>query len=134
MPLSEHEQRLLEQMERALYAEDPKFATTLRSASGGKASRGRAAVGVLVLLAGVTLLMLGAILPLIPLGVAGFLVMIVGATLTYLGLRGRPAAAAGTPNADGTQPQTAPRAARPSSGFMNRLEDRWRKRRDEGPQ
>ena len=26
MPLSEHEQRLLEQMERALYAEDPKFA------------------------------------------------------------------------------------------------------------
>ena len=32
MPLSEHEQRLLEQMERALYAEDPKFASTLRSA------------------------------------------------------------------------------------------------------
>ncbi|MEW2633449.1 DUF3040 domain-containing protein, partial [Streptomyces sp. NPDC048389] len=27
MPLSEHEQRMLEQMERALYAEDPKFAT-----------------------------------------------------------------------------------------------------------
>ena len=26
MPLSEHEQRLLEQMEKALYAEDPKFA------------------------------------------------------------------------------------------------------------
>ena len=31
MPLSEHEQRLLEQMERALYAEDPKFASSLRS-------------------------------------------------------------------------------------------------------
>ena len=30
MPLSEHEQRLLEQMERALYAEDPKFASSLR--------------------------------------------------------------------------------------------------------
>ena len=29
MPLSEHEQRMLEQMERALYAEDPKFATAL---------------------------------------------------------------------------------------------------------
>ena len=72
MPLSEHEQRLLEQMERALYAEDPKFATSLRSGAAGRASRGRAAFGVLVLLAGVTLLMLGAILPLIPLGVAGF--------------------------------------------------------------
>ena len=37
MPLSEHEQRLLEQMERALYAEDPKFASALR----GHVLRGR---------------------------------------------------------------------------------------------
>ena len=137
MPLSEHEQRLLEQMERALYAEDPKFATSLRSASAGRASRGRAALGVLVLLGGVTLLMLGAILPMIALGVVGFLVMIVGATLVYLGLRGRPAAAAtagggAAPEASaGAAPRRAPKQA---PGFMNRLEDRWRKRRDEGPQ
>jgi hypothetical protein len=139
VPLSEHEQRLLEQMERALYAEDPKFATSLRSGAGAKASRGRAAFGVLVLLAGVTLLMLGAILPLIALGVAGFIVMIVGATLAYLGLRGRPAA----PAAEGdSAPEAAPststgtprRAPKQSSGFMDRLEDRWRKRRDDGPQ
>ena len=137
MPLSEHEQRLLEQMERALYAEDPKFATSLRSASAGRASRGRAAFGVLVLLGGITLLMLGAILPLIALGVAGFIVMVVGATLTYLGLRGRPAAAV----AEGdSAPEAAPgtsaprRAPKQSSGFMDRLEDRWRKRRDDGPQ
>lgn len=142
MPLSEHEQRLLEQMERALYAEDPKFATSLRSASAGRASRGRAAFGVLVLLGGVTLLMLGAILPLIPLGVAGFVVMVVGATLTYIGLRGRPAAAAtegegeAAPGAaPGTPGGPAPRKApKQSSGFMDRLEDRWRKRRDDGPQ
>jgi hypothetical protein len=137
VPLSEHEQRLLEQMERALYAEDPKFATSLRSASAGRASRGRAALGVLVLLGGVTLLMLGAILPMIALGVVGFLVMIVGATLVYLGLRGRPAAAAtaegeAAPEASaGAAPRRAPKQA---PGFMNRLEDRWRKRRDEGPQ
>ncbi len=137
MPLSEHEQRLLEQMERALYAEDPKFATSLRSASAGRASRGRAALGVLVLLGGVTLLMLGAILPMIALGVVGFLVMIVGATLVYLGLRGRPAAAAtaegeAAPEASaGAAPRRAPKQA---PGFMNRIEDRWRKRRDEGPQ
>ena len=53
MPLSEHEQRLLEQMEKALYAEDPKFATSLRSAPGARAARGRAALGVLGLLAGI---------------------------------------------------------------------------------
>jgi fatty acid desaturase len=137
VPLSEHEQRLLEQMERALYAEDPKFATSLRRGSAGRASRGRAAFGVLVLLGGVTLLMLGAILPLIPLGVAGFVVMIVGATLTYLGLRARPAAATAegeaAPQADAgaSAPRRAPKQ---SSGFMDRLEDRWRKRRDDGPQ
>ena len=138
MPLSEHEQRLLEQMERALYAEDPKFATSLRSGAGGRASRGRAAVGVLVLLTGITLLMLGAILPLIALGVAGFLVMVVGATLTYLGLRGRPGTATAEAEGDGTPAATpgaaSSRALRPSSGLMDRLEERWRKRRDEGPQ
>jgi len=140
VPLSEHEQRLLEQMERALYAEDPKFATSLRSASAGRASRGRAAFGVLVLLGGVTLLMLGAILPLIPLGVVGFVVMVVGATLTYIGLRGRPAtpAAEGDAASDaapGATGGSAPRRApKQSSGFMDRLEDRWRKRRDESPQ
>jgi len=31
MALSEHEQRLLDQIEQALYAEDPKFAANVRS-------------------------------------------------------------------------------------------------------
>ena len=43
MPLSEHEQRLLEQMERALYAEDPKFASSLRSAGPRPGNRRKAA-------------------------------------------------------------------------------------------
>ena len=30
MPLSEHEQRMLDQIESALYAEDPKFASSVR--------------------------------------------------------------------------------------------------------
>ena len=37
MPLSEHEQHLLEQMEQALYAEDPKFASQMQ----GSAARAR---------------------------------------------------------------------------------------------
>jgi hypothetical protein len=136
VPLSEHEQRLLEQMEQALYAEDPKFATSLRSGAAGKASRGRAAVGVLILLGGITLLMVGAILPMIALGVAGFIVMVIGATLTYLGLRGRPAdaaAAEGDEAGPAAGPSARGRAPRQDSGFMNRLEDRWRKRREQGP-
>ena len=131
MPLSEHEQRLLEQMERALYAEDPKFATSLRSGSAGRASRGRAALGVLVLIGGVAMLMGGVIVPLTPLGVAGFVVMVIGAVLAYSGLRGKPATEAA---ADGTPTAPAPKAAKSNAGFMGKLEDRWRKRRDQGLQ
>jgi len=130
VPLSEHEQRLLEQMERALYAEDPKFATSLRSGSAGRASRGRSAFGILVLLAGVGLLLVGVIVPLIALGVFGFIVMVIGATLAYSGLRGRPAEAA---TAQGAPSGPAPKAPK-QPGFMDKLEDRWRRRRDEGPQ
>lgn len=139
MPLSEHEQRLLEQMEQALYAEDPKFATSLRSTSGGRASRSRAALGVIVFLAGIGILLGGAIIPLIPLGVAGFAVMVLGALLTYLGLRPGPAntEADAQPGADGAPggPAAPGRTSKPkpAGGFMDRLEDRWQRRREEGP-
>lgn len=126
MPLSEHEQRLLEQMEKALYAEDPKFATSLRST--GVASRGRAALGVLVVLAGLGILLTGMALPLAMLGVVGFGVMLAGAVLTYFAFtRGSATpvegAASDTPPAPGSAPQP-PR----SSGFMDKMEERWRKR------
>lgn len=126
MPLSEHEQRLLEQMEKALYAEDPKFATSLRST--GSASRGRAALGVLVVLAGLGVLLAGMALPMAVLGVVGFGVMLAGAVLTYFAFtRGGSApadtASAETPPAPGAAP-SPPR----SSGFMDKMEERWRKR------
>lgn len=134
MPLSEHEQRLLEQMERALYAEDPKFATSLRSGSGGRASRTRAAIGVLVLLAGIGVLLIGAVLPLIPVGVAGFAIMIVGAALAYSGLRpGRGGTAAEGSGEAAPGPAPTKPAKRAGGGFMDRLEDRWQKRREQGP-
>ena len=82
MALSEHEQRLLEQMERALYAEDPKFATSLRSNSMARGSRGKAALGVLVVFAGIAVLITGMAMQSTPVGIAGFAVMLVGAFLT----------------------------------------------------
>jgi hypothetical protein len=126
MPLSEHEQRLLEQMEKALYAEDPKFATSLRSS--GAASRGRAALGVLVLLAGLGILLAGVAMPLALVGVVGFVVMLAGAVLTYFAFtRGTTTTAEG--EAAGTPPTPGAGAKSPrSSGFMDRMEDRWRKR------
>lgn len=96
MPLSEHEQRLLEQMEKALYAEDPKFATSLRSARSGRASRGRAALGVLATLAGMGLLLAGVATTVIALGVLGFVVMLIGCVIVYSAFQSRGPVAEGS--------------------------------------
>lgn len=130
MPLSEHEQRLLDQMERALYAEDPKFATSLRSASGARASRGRAALGVLGVLVGLGLILAGVTTTVIALGVGGFALMLIGAVIAYSAFRMPSAPAA--EQEPGAQAPAAQQQAPKSGGFMDRLEDRWRKRNEDG--
>ena len=133
MPLSEHEQRLLEQMERALYAEDPKFASSLRSAGPRPGNRRKAAIGVLTALVGFALLITGAATSIVVVGVLGFLAMLVGTFLVVTTMRvgpetEAPAAAPGVPGAPGKA------AKAPKAGFMDKVEERFRKRRegDEG--
>jgi len=46
MPLSEHEQRLLDQMERQLYADDPKLASTLRGSASAAHNRRKLIAGI----------------------------------------------------------------------------------------
>ncbi len=76
MPLSEHEQRLLDQIERQLYADDPKFASTVR-AHDLKSHLGRRVKRFAALLVlGIVALVAGAVLPNVVVGVAGFLVML----------------------------------------------------------
>ncbi len=129
MPLSEHEQRLLEQMERALYAEDPKFASSLRSAVPRPGGRRRAAIGVLTAIVGVGLLITGAATSLIPIGVIGFLVMLGGTVLVVTTLRpGAAPAVAAAPTTPG-RPTAAAKAPK-QGGFMDRVEERFRKRRE----
>lgn len=126
MPLSEHEQRLLEQMERALMAEDPKFATSLRHGRSG-ADRRRVVAGVVGALAGMGILLAGVSTNIAPLGVFGFLVMLAAAFLVVSGLRHAPRQA----DAEAPNPAAQPKAQK-QSGFMNRFEQRWqdRNRRD----
>src|SRR3954464_15038627 len=93
VPLSEHEQRLLDQIERALYQEDPKFASTVRSTdlrTHMKRRLRRAAfvfgVGVVVMLGGLVSNMPGV-------GIGGFVVMVAALALalsSWERLRGRP--------------------------------------------
>ncbi|EST23238.1 DUF3040 domain-containing protein [Streptomyces roseochromogenus] len=123
MPLSEHEQRMLEQMERALYAEDPKFASALEGSGLRTYTRRRVYQAVAGFLVGIALLMAGMVAQLIWVSVVGFLVMLGCAVLAVTGWRKGPK--------PGEQPAGAVRRqARPKRSMMDRIEERWQRRRD----
>ncbi|MEU6475678.1 DUF3040 domain-containing protein [Streptomyces sp. NPDC047017] len=126
MPLSEHEQRMLEQMERALYAEDPKFASALEGSGLRTYTRRRVYQAVAGFLVGIALLMAGVIAQYPWVSVVGFLVMLGCALLAVTGWRKAPK--------PGEQPVGGPHArrpARPKLSVMDRIEQRWQRRRDE---
>lgn len=143
MPLSEHEQRLLEQMERALYAEDPKFATSMRNPRTAAGSKRRVALGVVAFLVGMGLLIAGVATQVVLIGVAGFLGMLGGIWLVVVALRPRPAdqnpQAGATPAGTTPAGPTPPRSGRPTrsrqrsgESLSDRMEQRWRRRRETG--
>jgi len=76
VPLSEHEQRVLEQMERALNAEDPTFSSVLRGSGKRGRSWRRALLGIIGMVVGLALLPIGVGTKLPLVSVAGFLVML----------------------------------------------------------
>jgi hypothetical protein len=76
VPLSEHEQRLLDQIERQLYAEDPKFASAVRSHDVKTHLTRRVKRYAALLVLGLVALVAGAVLRNVYVGVAGFLVML----------------------------------------------------------
>jgi len=135
MPLSEHEQRLLEQMERALYAEDPKFATSMRNPRSVAGDKRRVALGVVAFLVGIGLLLTGVATQLVIVGVVGFLAMLGGIWLAVIAFRPRtenPAAASGAPASAPRSIRTARSKKRSSGSLAERMEERWRRRRETG--
>ncbi|WP_329623988.1 DUF3040 domain-containing protein [Streptomyces sp. NBC_01255] len=128
MPLSEHEQRMLEQMERALYAEDPKFATALEGSGLRTYTRRRVYQAVAGFLVGIALLMAGMVAQQIWISVVGFLVMLGCAVLAVTGWRKAPKP--GEQQASGGT-ATGGRQTRQRRSTMNRIEERWQRRRDE---
>ncbi|WP_431044885.1 DUF3040 domain-containing protein [Streptomyces sp. P1-3] len=132
MPLSEHEQRMLEQMERALYAEDPKFATALEGSGLRTYTRRRVYQAVAGFLVGIALLMVGVAVQQIWVSVVGFLVMLGCAVLAVTGWRKAPKPGERRERGAG-EGGAAPgrRQGRQRRSMMDRIEERWQRRRDE---
>ncbi|MEU9863181.1 DUF3040 domain-containing protein [Streptomyces sp. NPDC047971] len=128
MPLSEHEQRMLEQMERALYAEDPKFATALEGSGLRTYTRRRVYQAVAGFLVGIALLMAGMVAQQWWISVVGFLVMLGCAVMAVTGWRKAPKP--GEQQATGGS-AAGGRQTRQRRSMMNRIEERWQRRRDE---
>lgn len=135
MPLSEHEERMLDQIERALEAEDPKFAHAVRASDPRVHYRRRVVKAGLGLALGVALLLAGVISKFIfPfIGVAGFLVMVAS---VMWGLTSWRRINGGISAGRAPSPSASPRRRRrrrnraTGHGFMERLEERWRRRQE----
>ncbi|TDQ52588.1 DUF3040 domain-containing protein [Actinorugispora endophytica] len=124
MPLSEHEQRMLEQIERALYAEDPKFANTVRQTNPQVHYKRRLIKASIGFVVGICLLLGGMVFQAVPVSVAGFIVMLACA---LWGLSGWRRAAGGQTESDQA---TVRQRKQQRPGMMNRFEERWRRRQE----
>lgn len=125
MALSEQERKLLEQLEASLMAEDPKFAQTLSGAGGIRIHRRRATLAGLGFVAGLLLLVVGVqIHPAV--SIAGFVLMLASAIIgvnSWQRVAGEGEPRVTTPGPPNTPPPN-------SQDFMEKLEERWRRRQD----
>lgn len=130
MPLSDHEQRMLDEIESALYAEDPKFASSVRGGALRTPTTRRRVQGMTLFVVGLVMLVSG-----IPfystvnpgfliLSVLGFVVMFGGVVFAITGNH----AAAGRDGAAKAGGNGQRRAKGGGGTFASRMEDRFRRR------
>jgi hypothetical protein len=133
MPLSDHEQRMLDQIESALYAEDPKFASSVRGGGLRAPTARRRLQGAALFVIGLGMLVAGvafkatmiAGFPI--LSVLGFVVMFGGVVYGITGPR-----LSGRRDRSGSGSQARQRRPKGGGGsFTSRMEDRFRRRFEE---
>lgn len=123
MPLSEHEQRLFEQIERSL-AEDPKFASAVRSTDPRFHARRRIILAAIAVLLGLAVLIFGVAGKNALIGVAGFVLMLGSAALGIQAFR-----RARHPELRAVGGRASRQTGNPRrSSLIDRLEERWRQR------
>lgn len=120
MPLSEQEQRLLDEMERHLMQNDADVVSAQRD--GRSLSYRNIVYGTLLVLVGIGGLLAGVVSQLVIIGVLGFVAMLAGVILAV------------TPSRNGMAKQkkeSTPKGSSSGASFMDRMNDRWDKRQGE---
>lgn len=146
MPLSEHEQRQLDQIEQALYAEHPRFARAMRAADPQVHYKRRVIWAALVFVVGLALLLYGVATSYIWVSVVGFVVMLTACYWAASSYRRMTGIATGRVAVSLKEPRQSRRARRagedqPRRGdkrggrrsggrIGERLEERWRRRQE----
>ncbi len=134
MPLSEHEQRQLEQIEQALYADHPKLARIMRAKDPKVHYRRRVIQSALGFLVGIGMVAAGFVLKHVWLEIPGFAVMLASALWAVSSYRRMAGVLArnngGRPHRRDRRDRRAARRA--DGGFMERLDARWRRRQERG--
>lgn len=132
MGLSEHEQRLLEELERGLYENDSNFAKKVANVPN-KAPASRLVGGALLAVVGLSVLVFAAITQWVIFGAVGFIIMFIGVVIgssnwSSSALGGSTGTANPKPkNSDGGSGQAPWGGNKPTSFF----EERWNRRRGE---
>jgi hypothetical protein len=120
MALSDHEQKLLEQMEQALASEDPKLASTLRTPSLRLRTPKNVVFALLAVAIGVAGLIAGVSTKIPALGILGFVSIVAGLSLLF-----------STSNTPGVAKPAKTAGPKNKSSFMQGLEERWDRRNNE---
>jgi DUF3040 family protein len=133
VPLSEHEQRQLEQIEQALYRENRRLGRLVRSSDPRVHYRRRVVQAASGFGIGAGMVAAGVILPMVWLAVGGFVVMLVCGILALNSWRHMAGVALGVA---GRGPAAQRRRRRKNRGrgnrsaMMERLDERWRRRQE----
>lgn len=124
MPLSEQEQKLLDEMERSLYHNDADFVSAVGNGRG-RLNYGALVLGILLAVVGLVVVIVGVSSRLPVVGIIGFVVMFSGVLVSMRPSRG---GSAGQVSSGARSAASAPR--KPSGGLIDRMNDRWEKRQD----
>ena len=134
MPLSEHEQRQLEQIEQALYREDPKFGRLVRSSDPRVHYKRKLAQGIIGVVGGAGLLAAGVVTHRLYLEAAGAALMLLSLVWAVVSWRRHAARVRPARAKAKLKGQARPGPGRPAQSrrarMMERMEERWRRRQE----